>query len=507
MKNLLLLFAFIFPVLAFSQKIKIKVADEKDTTVFLVKYYGNKTLYADTAEMVGGVVTFDGSKQKAGMMGLLLPGQKFFEFIYNNADVDFETKGPNYVGNMKVKKSEENILFLEYINTLNANREKSTALLNKANALDKDSKEYKDLMTKIDAISIDVKNYQHKFAIDNKDKLVGKIVKMITEVEVPEPPKNEKGEIIDSNFRYFYYRDHFFDNVDLRDDRLVNVAMYHQKLDVFFGEKFLLQNPDTIAHFAIQLLDKMDYRSEIFKYTLTQVMITVEQSKVMGMDKAFIILGERYYCNTAPDGLPYVDWVKESKMKDICDRVRIGKHLTVGAQAINIILPDTTERNWKSLYDVKAEYTILYFWEASCGHCKKATPLLEKLYTEKLKARNVEVYAVSKAIGDEFKLWKNFSTKNKLTFTNVALTDSIYKDAVKDARKYIPKYTTIESLNFSETYDVYSTPTVYVLDKDKKIVGKRLGLEQLEEFMDRIQGVKDAPKIVPHDFEKNSDNH
>src|SRR5690554_3880232 len=105
MKNLLLLFAFIFPVLAFSQKIKIKVADEKDTTVFLVKYYGNKTLYADTAEMVGGVVTFDGSKQKAGMMGLLLPGQKFFEFIYNNADVDFETKGPNYVGNMKVKKS------------------------------------------------------------------------------------------------------------------------------------------------------------------------------------------------------------------------------------------------------------------------------------------------------------------------------------------------------------------------------------------------------------------
>ncbi len=507
MKKVLILFAVILPIFAFSQKIRIKVDGEKDTTVFLVKYYGNKTLYADTAEMVNGVVTFDGAKQKAGMMGLLLPGQKFFEFIYNKSEVDFETKGPNYVGNMKIKKSVENSLFLEYINTLNVNREKSNSLLDKSKTLDKDSKEYKDIMAQLDAISNDVKNYQHKFAKDHKDKLVGKIVAMISEVEIPEAPKNEKGEIIDSNFRYFYYRDHFFDNVDLKDDRLINMAMFHQKLEVYFGDKFLIQNPDTIAKFAFKLLDQMDYRSEIFKYTLTQIMITVEQSKVMGMDKAFILLGERYYCNVAPDGKPYVDWVKEEKLKDICDKVKVGKNLTVGAQAINIILPDTTEKNWMSLYDLKAEYTILYFWEATCGHCKKATPLLEKLYTEKLKARNVEVFAVSKAIGDEFKQWKKFSSDNKLTFINVALTDSIYKDAVKDARKYIPRYTTIESLNFSDTYDVYSTPTIYVLDKDKKIVGKRLGLEQLEEFIDRMQGVKDAVKIIPHDFEKDKSNH
>lgn len=507
MKKLLIAFAFVLPVLAFSQKIRIKVDGEKDTTVFLVKYYGNKTLYADTAEMIKGVVTFDGKKQKPGMVGLLLSGQRFFEFIYNNADIDLETKGPDFIGNMKVKKSDENTLFLEYIFALKSNREKSEALLAKAKGFDKNSKEYKDLMTQIDDISTNVKKYQVKFASDNKDKLVGKIVALTTDIDIPEPPRNAKGELIDSNFRYFYYRDHFFDNIDLKDDRLVNTAMFHEKINYFFGDKFLLQHPDTIAAWAIKILDKMNYRGDLFKYALTQIMLNVEQSKVMGMDKAFVILGERYYCNNAPDGKPYVDWVKEEKMKEICDKVKVSKNLTIGTKAINIILPDSTEKNWKSLYDIKADYTILYFWEASCGHCKKATPYLQKLYAEKLKARNVEVFAVSKAIGEEMKLWKNFTRENKLSFINVALTDSIYKDAVKDARKYIPKYTTLESLNFSDTYDVYSTPTIYLLDKDKKIIAKRLGLDQLEDFIDRLQGKEDAPKIIPHDFEKEKKEH
>lgn len=506
MKKILATLALALPFFVSSQTIKIKVDGEKDTTVFLVKYYGNKTLYADTAQMVKGVVTFDGKKQKGGMMGLLLPGQRFFEFIYNNADVDFETKGPDFVGNMKVKKSVENTLFLEYINFLKSSREKSDAFVAKANGLDKNGKEYKDLMAQANAVSEDVKKFQVKFATDNKDKLVGKIVALTTDVTIPEAPRNAKGEIIDSNFRYFYYRDHFFDNIDLKDDRLVNTAMFHEKLTYFFGDKFLFQQPDTIAAWAIKILDRMDYRSEIFKYSLTQIMINVEQSKVMGMDKAFILLGDRYYCNNAPDGKPYVDWVKEDKMKEICDKVKVGKNLTIGTKAINIILPDTTEKIWKSLYDVQAEYTILYFWEADCGHCKKATPYLQKLYAEKLKARNVEVFAVSKAIGEEFKHWKKFIADNKLSYINVALTDSIYKDAVKDARKYIPKYTTIESLNFSDTYDVYSTPTIYLLDKDKKIVAKRLGLDQLEDFIDRLQGKKDAPKIIPHDLEGTKKN-
>jgi hypothetical protein len=39
--------------------------------------------------------------------------------------------------------------------------------------------------------------------------------------------------------------------------------------------------------------------------------------------------------------------------------------------------------------------------------------------------------------------------------------------------------------NFRVYYDIYSTPTVYLLDKDKKIIAKRLDLENLKSFLDR----------------------
>jgi hypothetical protein len=93
--------------IGFSQKLKFKVTGQKDTTVHLIKYVGKGMYYADTAEMKNGIVEFNGAKQVPGILGLLLPGQKFFEFIYNNEEVQLETSLPDFAGNMKVKKSEE----------------------------------------------------------------------------------------------------------------------------------------------------------------------------------------------------------------------------------------------------------------------------------------------------------------------------------------------------------------------------------------------------------------
>ena len=117
MKRIQALLLFICLVnLANAQKIRIKVLGQKDTTVHLIKYYGQKLYYADTAEMKNGEVIFDGKKQVPGIVGLLLPGQKYFEFIYNNEEVQLETSFPDFMKNMKVKKSEENRVFVPYVN-------------------------------------------------------------------------------------------------------------------------------------------------------------------------------------------------------------------------------------------------------------------------------------------------------------------------------------------------------------------------------------------------------
>ncbi len=501
MKQILLLAFLTLTTLSFSQKIKLKVNGQKDTTVFLIKYYGKNLLYADTAQMKGGMVEFEGKKQKPGIVGLLLPGQKYFEFIYNNEEIQLETTGPDFVNNMKVKKSAENTVFVDYIKFINSERQKANDLVAKRDALKKTDEGYKALSAEIDSISKKVIAYQNKIVTDNTGKLVSKIVKMSMDIKVPEAPKNADGSPVDSNFAYHYFRDHFFDNFDLADDRLVNTPIFHSKLDYFFSQSMLIQHPDTIVKYAYWFCDKLNPKSEMFKYAVIHITSTFEKSKIMGMDKVFVKMGEKYYCSKNAEGKSPAYWMAEDKLKDLCEKVNTNKVLVQGVRPPNISLRDTTDVNWRNFYDIKADYTILYFWESDCGHCKKSTPKLQKLYEEKLKARNVEIFGISKGIDDDFGKWKKFIKDNKLTYINVALTNSLFRAAQENALQFIPKYTTLEALNYQETYDVVTTPRVFILDKDKKIIGKGLSIAQLEDFMDKIQGFKDAPKIIEPDPE------
>lgn len=503
MKKILLLTLLGLSTVGFSQKLRFKVEGVKDTTVFLTKYYGAKLYYTDTAVMKGGIAEFTAKPDlKPGILALLMPGQKYFEFIYNKEDIYIETKSPDFVPNMKIKKSEENKVFVSYIQYLQKERTVANEIRVKRDALkstDPSSKKYNE---QLDSISKGVSEYQVKLIETNKDKLVGKIIKMSLDVVIPEAPKNEKGQLIDSNFRYNYYRAHYWDNIDLKDDRLVNTQVFHSKLEYYFGKNMLIQHPDTILSVAFPFCDKLAKGSELFKYCVDYITNTAAKSNIMGMDKVFVMMVDRYYCKNDPaTAKSFAYWMPAEKLEELCKDNEIKKQLVQGVVPPNVILLDTTDRNWRGFYDLKSEYTILYFWDPECGHCKKTTPKLQKLYAEKLKARNIEVFAVGKATGEDFEKWKKFIRDNKLSFINVGLTKSLYEGAVVDPRPYL-KYTTLESLNYHDTYDLYATPRIFVLDKDKKIIAKQLTISQLEDLLDRLQNVKDPVKLFPPDPEE-----
>ena len=90
----------------------------------------------------------------------------------------------------------------------------------------------------------------------HKDKLVAKIVKMSTEIVIPEAPVDAKGNIIDSSFRFHYYRQHYWDNVDLLDERLVNNPVFHNKLEYFFSKNMMMQHWDTVLYYAFDFCDQ-----------------------------------------------------------------------------------------------------------------------------------------------------------------------------------------------------------------------------------------------------------
>ncbi|PKR80764.1 hypothetical protein CW751_08310 [Brumimicrobium salinarum] len=484
----------------FSQDLTFKVTGIKDTTVHLVKYVGSKLYYADTAQLVNSKVTFDGSKQDPGIMALLLPGQRYFEFIHNNEKVHIETKSPNYVDHMVVKSSKENKIFLDYIRFMKRSRETAEGFQSKlSNIEDKNSKEAKELKNKVNEVGDKVKAYQNKVVKDNPNTLAAAIIKMSTDLEIPESPKDENGDPINENFSYEYYRDHYFDHIDLTDDRLVNTPLLQNKIEYYYSKKMLLQHPDTLIKYIHPIVDELDESSMMYRFFVTNITSHFEKSKIMGMDKVSNYMINRYYCATNDQGEYKGHWMEKEKLDELCKDTKKRLRLVQGEIPPNLILPDSTNQKWYNLYETEADYTILYFWDPGCGHCKTVTPKLETLYSEKFKARNVEIFAVGKATGDDFEDWKKFIKDKGLSFINVGITRDIYNQAKENPRSLIPSKTTLESINYQDTYDIYSTPRVWILDKDKKIIAKSLSIGQIERLIDDLQDRSDDKKLFELD--------
>jgi thiol-disulfide isomerase/thioredoxin len=507
MRNLLITLITVFIGFnGFSQKLRFKIEGLQDTTVHLVKYVGSKLYYADTAQLKNSVVTFDGSKQNTGIMALLLPGQRYFEFIYNNEDVHIETKSPNYVETMVVKKSKENELFLEYIKEIKESSKKGVELTEKRKALDPEDEEAMTKLSKqLDDLNEHVTSYQKNLIKDNPGLFVSKVVKMSSDVEIPEAPRNTDGSLVDSSFSYKYLRDHYFDNIDFTDDRLVNTPIIQRKLEYYYSKNMLLQHPDTLIKYTTKVVDSIPTGTMMYRFFVTNMVSHFEKSKIMGMDKVVNVFLDRYYCARDKEGNPKGYWMEQEKLDELCKDNKTRLRLVQGEVPPNLILPDTTNEKWHNLHELDNEYVVLFFWDPECGHCKKETPKLQKLYAQKLKERNVEIYAVGKATGDDFENWKAFIRKHNLSFINVGVTEKIYQQAKENPRSLIPSKTTLESLNYQDTYDIYSTPRVWILDKDKKIVAKSLSVSQIETYLDRLQGFEDSEKIIEEEEDKSKD--
>jgi thiol-disulfide isomerase/thioredoxin len=393
-----------------------------------------------------------------------------------------------------VIKSKENQVFIDYIRFLSSNTEAAKKMTADKESLTSDEEKQK-IDDEINALSKKVKEYQKNLVESNKGMFVSNLIFMSTDVEIPDAPKNPDGTFVDKEFGYKYLRDHYWDHVYFKDDRLVNTPVIQKKLEYFYSPQMLLQHPDTVIKYLTRVVDQIPVGSNMYRFFVTKITSHYEKSKIMGMDKVMNTFVSRYYCSKDDSGNRNGSWMDQEKLEELCADTKKRLRLVQGEIPPNVMLTDTTSLNWRDFYSLKSDYVILYFWDPGCGHCKKETPKLEKLYTQKLKDRNVEIFAVGKATGSEYEDWKEFIRKNKLSFINVGLTDPVYKLAKSNPMALIPSKTTLESLNYQDTYDIFSTPRVWILDKDKKIIGKGLGVAQIEEFLDRLQGFEDAEKL------------
>lgn len=514
--KLLLGIAFILGAFSstFAYKIEIRMEGMTDT-VYLAKYRGKQLLYADTTISKGNKAIFDSENQEdyqPGMMAFLTKDNKgFFQFIFNDEDIVIEATLENAMQNAKVIKSEENKEFYSYLKQIATYKEQAKNI-QMALSKEKDEAKKKELEKQRDELNEKVRQFQLDFAEKNKEKLVGAFIKMSVDIKIPEKPEGAKDD-----WQYQYYINHYWDNCNLKMPGVQNSEILNAKMEYYFGDKLLLQ-PDSIIKYADKLVAKTIEGSQTFRYVVNFITSTYEKSKILGMDAVFVHMADKYYC---PPNNSKAFWMSQEQLEKLCERKNKWAPLIIGADAPYLKLPDSTEKNWISFYDIPADYKILYFWDPDCGHCKKSTPKLQTLYDKKFKKRKVEIYAIGKAQGEDFDKWKKYIRDNKLTFYNVGLTKTVFEKATDDksggAGQFYPQFleegvdskTLLkrlnQSMNYTQTYDIFSTPRVFVLDKDNKIIAKSLSIAQLEEFLDRLQGFENEPKIFKIEDEKPED--
>lgn len=438
--------------------IKITIKGLKDGSMcLLANYYGDKQYIKDSSlANAKGEVIFKGTeKWPQGIYLFVPPNKKYFDFVMDEGqNFSLESDTLDFIKYMKVKGSEENKFFYDYQTFMSGKQKQIEPLqeLYKKVKANKDSA--KIVSDKISEVDKSVKDYKINFIKANPKSFVAKLFKAMEEPEIPETPILSNGKK-DTTFAYHYYKTHFFDNIDFSDDRLLRTPIFHNKIKQYM-EKLTPQTPDSINISADYIVEKARANQEIFKYIVYWLTFTYESSKIMGMDAVFVHLVEKYYVTKQ------AFWVDSTQLYKITNRAFELRPLLIGKKAPAINMPDSTGK-YISLYDVKAKYTIVIFWDHGCGHCKKEIPKLVDVYNNKLKAKGVQVYAVESE--DKPEDWKKFINEYKLNWINVQELDN-YKRAVT-----------------KKIYDIYSTPVIYLLDENKIIKAKRIESDQLENII------------------------
>lgn len=457
-------------------EIKLKIPALKDSSILLGHHFANSLYPDDTIKLdKKGMGVFKKKKPlPGGMYIVFLPTKKYFDILLGDNQVFSITADTgNFLKTVKFTGSLENQLFYEYQNLIADKREVANKLVEKKKK--SNSTEQKDSISKaLDKINQEVVGYTKKLLSENPKLFFTSFLKALQEIEVPESPRDAQGKIIDSAFQYKYYRKHYLDNFNYADARLLRTPIYEEKIKNYIN-KIVPQIPDTLITEVDVMLDKVRGNEELFRYLLVTLFNEYAASQVMGMDAVFVHIAEKYY-------IPNATWSSKDYMDKLKKEVAKKKPNLLGKTAPNLKLVEVqpehfmmakTDTALKSnpyvgipleILNIKAKYLVVAFWEADCGHCKHAIPLLHDSIYPLIKDYGAKVLAIHMISSVEGKRkWIDFVNDHNLL------------DWINAWSPY--------SYEYKDLYDVYSTPVIYVLDENKKIIAKRLGADQVAEVI------------------------
>lgn len=454
--------AFSFSQLKNGYEIDITIRGLQDSAIYLAYHLGDKQYIKDTVRLdkAGHGIVLGQEVLPQGIYMIVLPGRKYFEILISKDQYfALNCSYNDYFSTLKFTGSDENSAFIEYQKKWMTMQQKTGSIAKRVQNNKQNSDSLK-ILSSIQKLQEDnMKSYLKSVVSANNGNLLGTLVKAFLPLEVPEysvPAGVPNPDSVRWVWNYNYNKDHFFDNIDLTDERLLRTPILHARLNAFFTS-VVIQSPDSINKEIDKIIQNCKSNNKIFQFISVYLFNHFRESEIMGYDAVMVKLADDIYLSGK------ADWVSKEFKDDLRKQIELIRPNLIGKKAENLVM-DSYKGIFVSLYDVEKEFTILYFWEPDCGHCKEVTPKL-KAYYEKVKDDNIEIFAVCTS-ADKPK-WTKYIEDNKLTWIN----------------GWDPE----RSSRFDYYYNIQSTPMVYILDKNKKIIAKKLAVEDIASFIDNYR--------------------
>jgi thiol-disulfide isomerase/thioredoxin len=450
--------------------IEITLKPYKNTKVYLGTNYGQNRVLADSAILNEASVGYFKGKEKLtpGIYFIVSPKYSIlFEFLVDEGQQFKIIADTLSLVDYKIIGSKDNDIFSSYsksMNQLGAQRNQFEQAYNSA-ATTSDSLKYLQALKKMDT---SFKQERQKIITTAPNSMMRFFLDVLQRPELPAIPIING--IADSTYPFYYVKNHYWDNVVFNDNRLLRTPFFEAKLDEYF-KNYVSREPDSIIEEVQYMLTVAKTGKEIYPFLLFKFTNKYISPEFMGQDKVFLHLFQNFFSKGDTVLL------NNDSKKAITERAYSIMANLIGNPAPPLNL-NTMDNKLFSLYNSPATYTFIAFWDPTCGHCKEEMPRVDSFYTKNWKQLGVQVIGVNTNV-KELASWKQFITEEHFDagWMHVYQTEAAFNAEVNAG-----KATTIRQL-----YDVFKTPTFYLLDKDKKIIAKNLTVDQFHDFLQAQQ--------------------
>ena len=223
---------------------------------------------------------------------------------------------------------------------------------------------------------------------------------------------------------------HFWDGIETFDGPTSENPLMASQLDLYF-DKMVAPLPDSITLEISRLIDRTENNTDLRDFILWHLLEKYSHPEYMSQDQVFVWLYDHYFSQLEIKGLNEYNLTLIQKKAERLRRL-----------ALFNIAPDIKINDTFVLQSVESEYTVLFFFDHSCEIC-----LEEKQELDSVCALHPEI------------------TVLRIDLNMEPPTDPNEIAAVFD------------------TYDIESKPLIYVLDREKRIIAKKIRARQIPLIM------------------------